>query len=117
MKVTLCGSFTYQKEFEEWEAKLSRDGHLVYSFGMLQEGDDFHAEEVLELVRQRKIMDSDAIIVVGSIDGEEPYVGGSVQREITWALMLGKKVYHVAIGRPVLWASPETSVPNLEDIT
>ncbi len=49
MKITLCGSTKFKKEFEEWNIKLTMAGHIVYSvccFG--------HFDDIPLTVEQKK---------------------------------------------------------------
>lgn len=100
MKIALCGSTRFKKEFEEWNMKLGLAGHVVYSLSCFgrQAGDTGktdHIEvtdeqkEMLDLVHLRKIQESEGIVVINP----EAYVGASTSREIRWAAMLGKNIY------------------------
>ncbi len=106
MKITLCGSTRYREQFEDWNRKLSKAGHIVYSVASFghYEGDMSPADkDMLDLVHLRKIVESDAIFVVG-IPGQDdalrttgsqstPYIGESTRREIAWATLWGKPIY------------------------
>lgn len=102
MKIALCGSTRFKKEFEEWNRKLGLAGHVVYSlscFGreVTDEGKPdthpvFSEDEkiVLDLVHLNKILNSDIIVVINP----EGYTGFSTKREIRWATMVDKHIYH-----------------------
>lgn len=97
MKITLCGSTKFKDQFEDWNARLSKQGHIVYSVSSYGHSDAALApadKEMLDLVHLRKIIESDAILVVGW-DGKlgRLYVGDSTRREIKWAHMWDKVVY------------------------
>ena len=97
MKIALCGSTRFKDQFHEWNQKLSKLGHVVYSVASFgHSGDPLSAEEkiVLDLVHLRKIIESDAIFIVGwQTDLHTLYVGESTSREIIWARMLGKRIF------------------------
>jgi len=104
VKITLCGSTRFREEYEAVNASLSKRGHVVYSVSSFgHSGDVLTADdkEILDLVHLRKIMESDCIMVVGSVEGR-PYVGDSTRREIRWAKMLGKQVWFTAYGNHTL---------------
>ena len=95
MKITLCGSTKFISDFNSFNTKLTLRGHTVYSVATTVHGSDGlevsdQEKDILDLVHFKKIMDSDAILVL-NIDG---YIGYSTNREIMWANMLGKKVYY-----------------------
>lgn len=95
MKITLCGSTKFKKEYEEWNKKLSLSGHLVYSVGYFEHSGDVLTDgqkEILDLMHLQKILESDAIYV---LDVDE-YIGSSTAREIKWAEMNNKTVYRLS---------------------
>lgn len=104
MKITLCGSTRFKPQFEEYNKLLTLEGHLVYSLGCFgkQASDIGKPEENisvtdeqklhLDLIHFAKIEESDAIFVL-DVDG---YIGESTQREIAWAKMRGKLIYHLS---------------------
>ncbi len=100
MKITLCGSTRFKKEFEDANERLTVAGHVVYSVAFFghdrPESLDSWTKQRLDLVHLAKISASDAILIVGSIDGRAPYVGESTRRERWWALMNNKSVYSAA---------------------
>ncbi len=102
MRITLCGSTRFKKEFDEWNHRLAVAGHAVYSLSIFaREEKDVgkdgaptitEAEKItLDLVHLDKILNSDAVVVI-DVDG---YVGFSTGREVQWARMQGKRVYWV----------------------
>lgn len=102
MKITLCGSTRFKKEYQEANTRLSQAGHVVYSIAWAKEDEssatpgvrmDRVTKENLDLVHLAKILNSDAILVVGKTEGGEPYVGESTRREIFWARMNSKSVF------------------------
>jgi hypothetical protein len=98
MKITLCGSTRFREEYEQTNRFLSINGHMVYSVACFgHSGDPLTPDEkeMLDLVHFKKILDSDAIVVVGEDNGL-PYVGDSTRREIRWARILGKPVWFTA---------------------
>ena len=95
MKITLCGSARFEKEFKDANESLTLKGHTVYSLAVYPSDKAGEknwytgAEKVLlDLAHLRKIMESDAIHIVG--DG---YIGFSTAREILWAKSLGKIIH------------------------
>lgn len=96
MRITLCGSTRFEKEFHEWDEKLTLVGHVVYSLSVYPSSKDGNKDwyddtikTKLDLAHLAKISNSDAIIVL-NVDG---YFGDSTRREIVWARMQGKQVY------------------------
>lgn len=105
MKITLCGSTKYREAFEHANRELSKAGHIVYSVSSYgHSGDELSEAEkiILDLVHLRKIVESDAILVVGGegldlrpgvVGAGVPYLGFSTARERDWARMWGKPAY------------------------
>lgn len=96
MKITLCGSARFEKEFHEWNERLTLTGHTVYGLAVypsVKGGDknwyDEKTKQTLDLVHLSKIMNSDAIVVLDV----DRYVGESTAREIDWARIIGRAVY------------------------
>lgn len=101
MRITLCGSTRFKKEYQEANTRLSMAGHVVYTIAWAKEDEsaatpgekmDPIIKENLDLVHLAKILNSDAVVLVGEVDGK-PYIGASTRREIVWAQMNGKSVY------------------------
>lgn len=101
MKICLCGSTRFMPEYHEWNRRLSKAGHVVYSVAAFEKGGDPLTEdekETLDLVHLRKIQESELIFIITVIvsaegDVSKPYIGDSTRREIKWAKLLGKPVY------------------------
>lgn len=98
MKITLCGSARFEREFQEWNERLSLAGHVVYGLAVLpsfHEGNkDWYTEDqkrMLDLVHIAKIEESDAIFIL-NVGG---YIGDSTRREIEWASLRGKMLFYV----------------------
>jgi len=117
MKITLCGSTKFRDQFEDWNRRLSKMGHIVYSVSAYGHSGDTLTpaeKETLDLVHLRKIVESDAIFVVGLTDDgpvhDRLYVGESTRREIAWARMLGKRVFRIddrVVEGFTEWRAPE----------
>lgn len=95
MKLTLCGSARFEKEFKEWNKRLSLAGHIVYSLAVYPSdagGKDWYSKgekETLDVVHLGKIGNSDAIVVVNP----GGYTGESTQREIQFAKNQRKRIF------------------------
>jgi len=95
-RITLCGSTRFKRTFADWNLRLTLAGHIVYSVAICG-----HAEGVnhsrseksrLDAVHMLKILNSDAIFVL-DVGG---YIGESTEREIAFAELLKKPVYHLS---------------------
>jgi hypothetical protein len=107
MKLTLCGSTRFRDQFEDWNRRLSKMGHIVYSVSSYGHSGDTLTpaeKEMLDLVHLRKIVEGDGIFLVGleptEIDmagtqGARLYIGDSTRREIAWARLWGKRVFRL----------------------
>jgi hypothetical protein len=96
MKVTLVGSTRFHERFKEINAKLSKLGHVVYSVALAEKAGDVitPAEKItLDLVHMKKIIESEAIVVIGYQPDGTYYIGESTRREIEWAMINGKSIY------------------------
>jgi hypothetical protein len=100
MRITLCGSTRFKKEYQEANTRLSQAGHIVYTIAWAKEDEsaatpgekmDEMTKENLDLVHLGKILNSDAVLLVH--DGSR-YVGASTRREIVWAQMHHKPVFY-----------------------
>jgi len=96
MIITLCGSARFEKEFKEWNEKLTLEGHTVFSLSVYASdkpaGKDWYTEEQkkeLDAAHKRKISASEAIVVL-NVGG---YFGDSTRSEIGWAEREGKKIF------------------------
>ncbi len=97
MKITLCGSTRFKKEYQEANTRLSLAGHVVYTVAWAKEDEpvkmDRITKENLDLVHLAKILNSDGIVVVGTGEDDKAYIGESTRREIVWAQMNNKMVF------------------------
>jgi hypothetical protein len=125
MKITLCGSTRFKQAFEDWNALLTQNGHLVYSCGFYARSDGPNAtlseeqKRQLDLVHLEKICASDAIMVLNVVPADYPdmlaqfsdmvridlrlgYYGDSTRREIEWAALQNRLLYalHINKGLP-----------------
>lgn len=103
MRITLCGSARFEKEFKDWNRWLTLAGHVVYSLAVypsdMSGGKDWYGKEekaMLDQVHKLKIDNSDAIVVITGAHGHTfmmRYVGESTHNEVNHAIACGKKVY------------------------
>lgn len=98
MKICLCGSTRFMEEFNRVNQLLTLQGHIVYSvaYASSQHRNDGISDEqkiILDLVHLRKIMESDAIIVIGRQKDGSMYIGDSTRREILWSQLWEKYLY------------------------
>lgn len=102
MRIALCGSTRFKDAFQEWNHRLTINGHTVYSLSIFgREEKDIHKEGnvtisdtekvTLDLVHLDKILNSDAIVVI-NVGG---YTGFSTKREIEWANMQKKNIFYI----------------------
>ncbi len=94
MIITLCGSSRFEKQFIDWISWLGYEGHVVMGLTTTKEAyDGLNKKQKIrvDLNHLHKIMISDAIMVL-NVDG---YIGDSTEREIEWAVILGKKVIYL----------------------
>jgi hypothetical protein len=103
MIITLCGSTRFRKEFDEWNAKLTLQGHAVFSLGLFgKQGSDVgkpaentpitdEQKVILDKVHKRKIGASDAIVVL-NVGG---YIGESTRSEIEFANLRDVDIYYL----------------------
>jgi hypothetical protein len=90
--ITLCGSLKFQDIFNDVQMLLERDGHCCFSVGFSEKNytpPTSFEKEILDKVHYKKIMLSDAILV---IDKDE-YIGDSTRNEIVFARVTNKDVY------------------------
>lgn len=105
MKITLCGSTRFMPSFHEWNLRLTKAGHLVYSVAAATTDADKDSnlnpevKLVLDAVHIGKIEESDAIFVITCahevVDNGgtmAPYVGESTAREVYYAQLRGKLI-------------------------
>lgn len=89
--ITLCGSTRNKLIFEEWNARLTLEGNVVFSCGVwVHMGHDVSDEQkrMLDHIHKIKIDMSDEIFVID----ENVRVGSSTQNEIEYAKLIGKTV-------------------------
>lgn len=99
MKICLIGSTRFIDKFLEWNAKLSKMGHVVYSVATRSSSADYQNKEqqqptedekqILDLVHLLKIQNSDVVCLITDDSG---YVGFSTKREIQWCLLNDKNI-------------------------
>jgi hypothetical protein len=95
MKICLIGSTRYRSDYEEATRELSRRGHLIFSVSAFtREGIDVGEIEKrrLDLLHLKKILESDAVVVVGKTTEGTPYLGESSLREAEWAALVGRAI-------------------------
>lgn len=96
MKITLCGSARFEKEYKDLNKRLTLAGHVVYSLSVYPSDEkekEWYTERekhMLDKVHLDKIASSDAIVVINS----GGYIGSSTFKEIKYAKYLGKKVFY-----------------------
>lgn len=98
MKLCLVGSTRFMDLYHEYNRRLTLAGHVVYTVAMVSTAErgadgpniDVRDKEVLDLVHLRKILESEAVVVV--TDASQ-YVGDSTRRELAWAQILGRTVF------------------------
>jgi hypothetical protein len=98
MRITLCGSARFEKQFKELNERLTLQGHTVYSLAVYpsdKAGQKMwytDAEKTaLDAAHKKKIDNSDAIVVI-NVDG---YIGESTRSEIWHAVANKKRVLFV----------------------
>lgn len=94
--ITLCGSTKFKDEFMYVQKELTLQGYIVISVGLFGHSGDNEVwqegtKEMLDDMHRRKIDMADGIFVINK-DG---YIGESTQREIYYALSLGKEVRYL----------------------
>ena len=94
--ITLCGSTKFKEEFIYAQKELTLQGYIVISVGLFgHSGDDEvwqeGTKEMLDDMHRRKIDMADGIFVIN----KNGYIGESTQREIYYALSLGKEVRYL----------------------
>lgn len=96
MRITLCGSGRFEKEFKEWNKKLTLKGHIVYglsSYASENEGNKNwftdHEKLVLDAVHLGKIENSDIVVLINP----GSYYGESTARELAFAKVMDKPIF------------------------
>lgn len=98
MRITLVGSTRFAALFTTYMEELTLRGHTVYGLGFNSshkedgegKGPTEEQKVILDLVHLKKIMDSDAVVLVTD---ETLYFGQSTQRELAWAMLLDKPTH------------------------
>ncbi len=114
MKICLCGSTRFRKQWMDANARLTLAGHVVYSVAMMTHalGEDQAVtvadKAVLDAVHMQKILESDVVVLVSDETG---YFGESTQRELAFAQISDKTVYESAesfleMHPRILWLEP-----------
>ena len=101
--ITLCGSTRFKKEFMEVQKRLTLEGNIVISVGLIghsgnhevwknmDEGTLTATKEMLYDIYKRKIDMADEIFVI-NVGG---YIGESTRSEIKYAIVHGKTVRYL----------------------
>lgn len=110
MKICLCGSTRFMEQFNAANRFLTLNGHIVYSVAVsssqVQSEVTNEQKIVLDLVHLRKIIESDAVVVVGQQDDGSVYIGDSTRREILWASLWNKWISYWSEERNEEFYSP-----------
>jgi len=115
MKIVLCGSLAFTKEFDEIRETLEKAGHLVLTSDTaedakkrgiadvkkwLEQMRKFESEKFVKYMAEKlkshieKIKNSDAILVVNlDKSGVKNYIGASTLMQIGYAFEHGKRIY------------------------
>lgn len=95
MKITLIGSTKFKSRFLDANERLTAASHVVYTVAFHGHADNREltadVKETLDLVHLRKIMESDAVVLITNVNR---YVGESTRRELRWAAILGKEEFN-----------------------
>ena len=94
--ITLCGSTKFKDEFLIEQKRLTLEGNIVRSVGLLgHSGDDEvwteNIKKMLDDMHKRKIDMADEIFVIN----KNGYIGSSTKYEIEYALKTNKKVSYM----------------------
>ncbi len=94
--ITLCGSTRFKDAFMEAQKRLTLEGNIVISVGLLgHSGDDEvwteGTKEMLDDMHKRKIDMADGIFVI-NVGG---YIGASTRSEIEYAMATEKIVRYL----------------------
>ncbi|MFZ3077148.1 MAG: hypothetical protein WA139_01720 [Candidatus Aenigmatarchaeota archaeon] len=115
MKIVLCGSLAFTKEFDEIKERLEKGGHLVLTSDTaedakkrgitdvkkwLEQMRKFESDKFVKYMAEKmkshmeKIKSSDAILVVNlDKNGVKNYIGASALMQIGYAFEHGKRIY------------------------
>lgn len=91
--ITLCGSARFYDTFQKVNARLTTQGYIVLSIGIIidknkQDDETLKLKEMLSELHKEKIAMSDAIFVI-DVDG---YIGESTKSEIEFAKRHKKRI-------------------------
>ena len=94
--ITLCGSTKFKDDFIREQKRLTLEGNIVISVGLLgHAGDnevlDNGVKEMLDDMHKRKIDMADEIFVIN----KNGYIGSSTKSEIQYAIDLRKPVKYM----------------------
>lgn len=95
MKMCLIGSTKFMDQFSAANQAFTLVGHTVYSVVQSHDGKftpDEEGKMLFDLVHLNKILESDAVVVVGQNPDGSMYLGESTRREIMWAHLQEKQV-------------------------
>ncbi|KKL39758.1 hypothetical protein LCGC14_2368010 [marine sediment metagenome] len=99
-RIVLCGSTKFKQAFEEWNARLTLEGHIVYSVGLFAHADNLpitdEQKSILDHIHRVKISASGEIFVL-DVGG---YIGESTAAEIEFAEKQGKMVRYLSKEHP-----------------
>jgi len=90
--ITLCGSTKFKKQFEQANAYLTLQGHIVLSLAFFEQSEGFsitsEQADLFAKIHFRKIDMSDEIFVIDV----DRYIGSSTKKEIEYAQLSEKRV-------------------------
>ena len=81
--ITLCGSTKFKDEFLIEQKRLTLEGNIVLSVGLIK--------KMIDDIQKRKIDMADEIFVIN----KNGYIGSSTKSEIEYALKTNKKVNYM----------------------
>lgn len=94
--ITLCGSTRFKRAWQEWNARMTLKGYLVFAVAMWTHSQRIEPtpeqKAVLDAVHLAKIEHSDEVFVL-DVGG---YIGESTRREIAHAVALGIPVRYLS---------------------
>ena len=90
--ITLCGSTRFYETFLEVNNKLTAQGYIVLSIGVVKSAAVSKLKVMLDELHKEKIAMSNAILVI-DVNG---YIGKSTKSEIEFAKKHSKKIYYLS---------------------
>ncbi len=98
MKLCLIGSTRFMDLYTNFNQRLTRAGHIVYSVAMISSSQRGHdgpnltdlEKTRLDLVHLKKILESEGVVIVTDGSG---YIGDSTRRELDWARLNLKEIH------------------------